>query len=333
MLKQAILRIHRPLVAILFASSAVFSGAQSAPPKSAATPARSGADSAGSPPRKGETGEAVPANHSTAEVSRIRTWNADTYTRIVIDVGAPVKYQASRIDAPDRIYFDLHGAKVSSGLSRKSIDLPSGGFLKAIRIAQNQSDIVRVVFEVNRVKDYSVFLLPDPYRLVVEVHGPAGAPAADQQEAGRNGAPSSLASVAPSAAAAERPAPAWQGSQLNRFSRRAERYYELVWGISELRVDVAESGEMIRFNCRVLDPAKAAALNDNKAEPKLFDSQAGVQLSVPEMEKVGHLRQSSTPKTGMTYWMAFANPTLAVKRGHRVDVVVGSFRASNLVVE
>jgi AMIN domain len=333
MLKQAILRIHRPLVTILFASSAVFSGAQSAPPQSAATPARSGADSAGSPPRKGATGEAVAANHSTAEVSRIRTWNADTYTRIVIDVGAPVKYQASRIDAPDRIYFDLHGAKVSSGLSRKSIDLPSGGFLKAIRIAQNQSDIVRVVLEVNRVKDYSVFLLPDPYRLVVEVHGPVGAPAADQQEGGRNGAPSSLASVAPSAAAAERPAPAWQGSQLNRLPRRAERYYELVWGISELRVEVAESGEMIRFNCRVLDPEKAARLNDKKAEPKLFDSQAGVQLSVPELEKVGKLRQSSTPMTGMTYWMAFANPTLAVKRGHRVDVVIGSFRASNLVVE
>ena len=35
----------------------------------------------------------------------------------------------------------------------------------------------------------------------------------------------------------------------------------------------------------------------------------------------------------MTYWMAFSNPTLAVKRGHRVDVVIGSFRANNLVVE
>jgi hypothetical protein len=51
------------------------------------------------------------------------------------------------------------------------------------------------------------------------------------------------------------------------------------------------------------------------------------------LEKVGKLRQSSTPKAGMTYWMAFSNPTLAVKRGHRVDVVIGSFRATNLVVE
>jgi hypothetical protein len=110
-------------------------------------------------------------------------------------------------------------------------------------------------------------------------------------------------------------------------------YYEGVWGVGELRVKVAESGEMIRFNYRVLDPEKAAALNDKKAEPQLIDVQAGIKLAVPELEKVGKLRQSSTPKAGMTYWMAFANPTLVVKRGHRVDVVIGSFRANNLVVE
>ena len=48
-------------------------------------------------------------------------------------------------------------------------------------------------------------------------------------------------------------------------------YYEGVWGVGELRVKVAESGELIRFNYRVLDPGKAAALNDKKAEPELFD--------------------------------------------------------------
>jgi hypothetical protein len=110
-------------------------------------------------------------------------------------------------------------------------------------------------------------------------------------------------------------------------------YYEGVWGVGELRVKVAESGELIRFNYRVLDPQKAAALNDKKVEPALFDAQAGVKLVVPQMEKVGKLRQESTPKPGMTYWMAFSNPTRVVKRGHRVDVVIGSFRANSLVVE
>jgi hypothetical protein len=127
--------------------------------------------------------------------------------------------------------------------------------------------------------------------------------------------------------------PAWQGAQLTRLSQRAEMYYETAWGISELRVKATESGGLIRFTYRVVNPYKATALNDKRAEPALIDTQAGVKLVVPEMEKVGKLRQSSTPKEGMTYWMAFSNPTRVVKRGHRVDVVIGNFRADGLIVE
>ena len=62
-------------------------------------------------------------------------------------------------------------------------------------------------------------------------------------------------------------------------------------------------------------------------------SQAGVSLVVPEVSNVGKMRQAGTPKAGMTYWMAFSNSGRPVKRGHRVDVVIGKFRAQGLVVE
>ncbi len=60
-------------------------------------------------------------------------------------------------------------------LLHKPVDLDGAGFLKNIRVAQYQSGVVRVVLEVNRVTDYSVFLLPDPYRLVVDVYGTSAA--------------------------------------------------------------------------------------------------------------------------------------------------------------
>jgi len=125
--------------------------------------------------KQGSSEDNSDAEGSGSQVSRIRTWNADTYTRIVIDVGSKVKYQAARISGPDRIYFDIEGAKASSSLLRKPIDINSGGFLKTVRVARNQSGVVRVVLEVNRVTDYSVFLLPDPYRLVVDVYGTSAA--------------------------------------------------------------------------------------------------------------------------------------------------------------
>jgi len=153
------------------------------------------------------------------------------------------------------------------------------------------------------------------------------------EPAGGGQSPAPAKPVAPAQTAAPTRQPVWQGSSLTRLSQRAEMYYESAWGVGDFHVKVAESGELVRFNYRVVDPKKAAVLNDKKLEPELDDAQARVKLSVPQLEKVGKLRQESTPKAGMTYWMAFSNPTLAVKRGHRVDVVIGSFRATNLVVE
>jgi hypothetical protein len=121
--------------------------------------------------------------------------------------------------------------------------------------------------------------------------------------------------------------------QPSRFSKRATEYYGLVWGVDSLGVKWAESGEMIRFSYRVLDADKAKALNDKKNEPFLIDPQAGVKLVVPSLEKVGQLRQSATPESGKSYWMAFSNKGRLVKRGDHVSVVIGRFRADGLVVQ
>jgi hypothetical protein len=119
----------------------------------------------------------------------------------------------------------------------------------------------------------------------------------------------------------------------SRTSRNATMYYESVWGIDSLKVKYTESGEMIRFSYRVLDPDKASPLNNKKSEPFLYDPQAGVKLIIPQMEKIGKLRQSSTAKAGMSYWMAFSNVGRRVRPGHRVSVEIGNFRAINLLVE
>jgi hypothetical protein len=94
-----------------------------------------------------------------------------------------------------------------------------------------------------------------------------------------------------------------------------------------------ESGDLVRFNYRVVDPARASVLNDKQNTPSLIDPRAGVSLVVPTMEKVGQLRQSSPPESGRSYWMAFSNKGRLVKRGDRVDVLIGQFHASNLVVD
>jgi hypothetical protein len=121
--------------------------------------------------------------------------------------------------------------------------------------------------------------------------------------------------------------------QASRFPKRASLTYGLVWGVDSLALKWTESGEIIRFTYRVLDANKAKALNDKKAEPALIAPRAGVKLVVPSLEKVGQLRQSSTPIAGKTYWMAFSNRGRKVKRGDHVNVVIGNFHADGLVVD
>ena len=140
------------------------------------------------------------------------------------------------------------------------------------------------------------------------------------------------AKAVPSSAAAKSRAPS-VNNQPNRFAGRAGAFYRVVWGVDALSVKWTESGEVIRFSWRVLDPERAKVLNDKKVEPSLIDPQAGVGLVVPTMEKIGQLRQSASPEVGRSYWIAFSNKGRLVKRGDRVNVVVGPFRAEGLVVD
>jgi hypothetical protein len=119
----------------------------------------------------------------------------------------------------------------------------------------------------------------------------------------------------------------------DRFPGHAGRYYRLIWGIDSISVKGAESGEMIRFTYRVVDASKAKPLADKRQEPSLIDEKAGVKLVVPMMDKVGKLRQTSTPEDGKTYWMLFSNKGGYVKRGDHVNIVIGNFHANGLVVD
>jgi hypothetical protein len=119
----------------------------------------------------------------------------------------------------------------------------------------------------------------------------------------------------------------------NRFAGRAGMYYKSVWGVDMLSVKLTESGQIVRFTWRVLDPAKAKPLSDKVAQPSLVDPQAGVSLVVPTLENIGMMRQASAPEEGKSYWMAFSNKGRVVKKGDRVNVVIGQFRADGLAVD
>jgi N-acetylmuramoyl-L-alanine amidase len=113
---------------------------------------------------------AEPTSVKLARVTGIRHWSTPDYTRVAIDLEQDIKFESQRIDRPDRIFFDLLDTKLASTLVGKTFDVDDG-FLKKIRIAQFQRGKTRVVLEVEDLSDYDAFLLPNPSRLIIDVHG------------------------------------------------------------------------------------------------------------------------------------------------------------------
>ncbi len=123
-------------------------------------------------------------------------------------------------------------------------------------------------------------------------------------------------------------------NQPNRIANREAAIYEAVWGIQDPSVKAVESGIILRFSYRVLDPEKARALSDKKVDPILVSPEKGLKLVIPTMDKVGQLRQAPDKiETGKSYWMAFSNSGRLLKPGDRVDIVIGNFHARGLLVE
>jgi len=110
---------------------------------------------------------------------------------------------------------------------------------------------------------------------------------------------------------------------------------EQAWGIRAKSVRLAANGLMVDFRYRIIDSVKASALlQEKKLKPRLVDKASGTELTIPELEKVGGLRTSfKNIVKNKVYFMMFANPNMLIKRGSKVAVIIGDFRAEDLVVQ
>jgi N-acetylmuramoyl-L-alanine amidase len=119
-------------------------------------------------------------------ITGMRHWSNPTSTRIAIDLGGQVQYEAARVPNPDRIFFDLHGARLAPNLNGRQVEVIDDGYLRRIRAAQFGPDVTRVVLDVTNVSQYSAFLLPNPWRLIIDIHS---------DKSGRNPANTGIATM------------------------------------------------------------------------------------------------------------------------------------------
>ncbi len=117
---------------------------------------------------------ALSGAHPVAAVTDLKHWSNPDYTRIVVSVDHEVDFESHAltsnrtVKALSRIYIDIKGARVARGVK----DVPIGdGLLKTARVGQYRQNVARVVLDVENIKDYKVFSLSEPFRIVIDVKG------------------------------------------------------------------------------------------------------------------------------------------------------------------
>jgi N-acetylmuramoyl-L-alanine amidase len=106
-------------------------------------------------------------------VRRISTKASADSTRVIIDLEDTVQYSSARIRNPDRIFFDIHDARLTPEVAKAAIRI-DGDLLTGVRAAQNHTGIVRVVLDVNGVKDYNATLQDNPPELIIDLYPNSG---------------------------------------------------------------------------------------------------------------------------------------------------------------
>lgn len=110
-----------------------------------------------------------------ARVLELKHWSNPDYTRVAISLERDVTWESHELDKattrtgkPGRIFIDLHNTRPGSTLRDITI---GDGLLKGVRTALYKPGVVRVVLDTDNLRDYKIFPLSDPARLIIDVRG------------------------------------------------------------------------------------------------------------------------------------------------------------------
>lgn len=115
---------------------------------------------------------ATPKPAANNKVSAVRFWSLHEMTRVSIDVSGGFKYKFERLTNPDRLFFDIEGARPDLGKLQHTIPV-GDSIVKQIRIAETAPGVTRIVLDLEMRADYTAAQLSSPDRLIVEIRGKA----------------------------------------------------------------------------------------------------------------------------------------------------------------
>lgn len=117
----------------------------------------------------------LPRLAHAATILAVRTWPADEYTRVTLELDSELKAEHFTLDNPHRLVVDIQGLTASSAIKDLVSKVrPDDPYISGLRVAQNQPNVVRLVFDLKQPIAPQVFTLKPvadyQYRLVLDLY-------------------------------------------------------------------------------------------------------------------------------------------------------------------
>ncbi len=116
------------------------------------------------------------AQNAPLEVKAVRFRSFSEVTRVAIEVNGEFRFRSDHIDNPDRLFFDLIGARPHVNGRRLFTREVNDKLVKRIRVAETLPGVTRIVLDLASPVDYVASQLENPDRLIVELRSLQTAP-------------------------------------------------------------------------------------------------------------------------------------------------------------
>ncbi|KCB40708.1 N-acetylmuramoyl-L-alanine amidase AmiC [Bordetella hinzii 5132] len=117
----------------------------------------------------------VPRLAQAATILAVRTWPAEEYTRVTLELDRELKAEQFTLENPHRLVVDIEGLTTNAALNDLIAKVrPDDPYIQGLRVAQNRPNVVRLVFDLKQAVAPQVFTLKPvgdyQYRLVLDLY-------------------------------------------------------------------------------------------------------------------------------------------------------------------
>ncbi len=103
------------------------------------------------------------------KVTAVRFWSLGEVTRVAIEISSEFDYKPERLTGPDRLFFDIEGARPAMGTQGMYVVPVGDALLKEIRVGETHPGMTRVVLDLQQYAEFTASQLSSPNRLMIEL--------------------------------------------------------------------------------------------------------------------------------------------------------------------